>query len=443
MLLSKIYHKISSRNIRNELFFLETSQFWPLEKIREYQLRKIKRLLIHCYDYVPYYRNLLNEIGAVPDDIKTFSDFSKIPVLTKKLIKQNFDRLISANKSQHNLIPNATGGSTGEPLHFFQDKNYEAWANAARIRGIYNFPGFRYGDNTAILWGAMNEVKEDFSLIERAKSFLKDGEIYLNAFNMSENRMRSFLKLCRLTRPIIVRGYVTALNEFAKFLDQTGEWFPRVKAVVFGAETADESTRNLAERIFKAPSFNTYGGRELSLIASECRAHNGLHEISENNYVEFEKINIRGYENAGNLIITNLNNHAMPFIRYKIGDIGIPSKLTTCSCGRGLPLIDKVIGRDTEVFNFYDGTKIAGEMFIHLMKDFPVNEYQFVQKSESCVMMRLKKGDNISTRLMSQIKETYSKYLPENVVIKFEELDKFEKTQTGKFRFVIRDFSKN
>jgi phenylacetate-CoA ligase len=234
---------------------------------------------------------------------------------------------------------------------------------------------------------------------------------------------------------------VTAINDLAMFLDENNLLFPKLKGVILCAETVDEKTQAYIEKIFEAPSYNTYGGRELSLIGMECSQKNGLHEVSENNYVEFEEINLEGYENAGELVITNLNNYGMPFIRYKIGDIGIPGSIDLCKCGRGLPLIKKVIGRTTEIFIFPDGTRIAGEMFIHLMKDLPLKEYQFIQVSDSRIVLRVKKSDKVSDDLRKRIIETYRKYLPENVALDFEEVNGFEKTATGKLKFVYRQIS--
>lgn len=439
MITAKWYQKISQKRLQERLNFLRQTQFWPYEKIREYQLGKLKRLLNHAYLHVPYYRKLFRETGMAPADVRSFQDFKQIPILTKNIIRENINSLIATNMSKEELLPNSTGGSTGEPLHFFQDAHYELWADAARIRGWYDLPGCEYGDTCAVLWGAMHEVKEDFSFWERLRDICKSGEIWLNAFNLSNERKLKFLKLCRVLKPKLLRGYVTAIKDMAMFLDEHGLSFPAIKGVVLGAETVDEQSQAYIERIFHAPSYNTYGGRELSLIAMECSCKNGLHEVSENNYVEFENIDLAGYENAGNLIITNLNNYAMPFIRYRIGDIGIPSTLDSCKCGRGLPLIAKVIGRTTEVFKFNDGTRIAGEMFIHLMKDFPLREYQFIQVSGSRVILRHKRSDNLSDDLKNSILHTYRGYLPKGVTLDFEEIDVFEKTVTGKFRFVLRN----
>ncbi|MFX0199558.1 MAG: hypothetical protein ACFFCW_25840, partial [Candidatus Hodarchaeota archaeon] len=225
------------------------------------------------------------------------------------------------------------------------------------------------------------------------------------------------------------------------FLDNERLRFPTLQGVILCAETVDNDSQSYIERIFNTPSYNTYGSREVGLIAMECSHKNGLHEVSENNYVEFEPIKLSGHNNVCKLIVTNLNNYAMPFIRYEIGDIGIPSPIEACGCGRGLPLIANIIGRTTEIFVFHDGTRIAGEMFIHLMKDFPVKEYQFVQVSNSRVILRLKDHETIDNDIKENIMATYKRYLPEGVNLDFEYVDGFNKTSTGKFKFVFTDIA--
>lgn len=399
----------------------------------------MKRLLWHAYMYVPYYGKLFAEMRATPDDIRSFCDFSRIPILTKDLIRNNFAAIQADNWPRSSFIKNSTGGSTGEPLQFFHDKSYELWADAARLRGWYDIAGADLGESCAILWGAVRDIHNDYSIFDRMKDYLISGEIYLNAFNLSNMRKEKFLNLCRYLRPRLLRGYVTAIRDFARYLEESGKSFPKIKGIILAAETVDPEIQEYIEQIFDAPSYNTYGGRELSLIAMECKCKNGLHETSENNYVEFEDIDIDGLKDCGNVIVTNLNNYAMPFIRYRIGDIGIKSKLNQCACGRGLPLIERIIGRSTDIFKFKDGTKIAGEMFIHLMKEFPIEEYQFIQNSYTKITLRTTCKKILDAELRDVIGATYRRYLPDGVTLIVEVVDNIRKTATGKFRFVYSD----
>jgi phenylacetate-CoA ligase len=418
---------------------LHKSQYWSREEIRRYQFTKLSQLLDHAFTNVPYYRKIAEQLGITFRDIRSLVDLQLLPALSKEIIRNNFDQLMAVNIPEKERIANATGGSTGEPLHFFQDKKYDVWADAARLRGWYQIAGCDFWDPCAVLWGAMHEVKADFTLRERVRDYIKTGEIYLNAFNLSDDRKMAFIKMCRVIKPKLIRGYFSAVKELALFISENKLVFPPVKGVILCAETVDDLSRAKIEEAFKSTAFNSYGGRELSLIAMECEHKNGLHEVSENNYVEYEPIDLQGYERAGNLLITNLNNYAMPFIRYRIGDIGIPSTLEKCACGRGLPLIERVIGRTTEVLTFKGGIKIAGEMFIHLMKDFPVREYQFVQVADDRVQLRYPVTSPLDDSLKEKIRDQYKGYLPEGVLVEFVEVDKIEKTVTGKFRFVLRE----
>lgn len=439
MITAKWYQRTREWRSSAILRRLRKSQYWTIDRIREYQWKKIVTLLQHAYDNVPYYRRIFHARSVTPDDIKSFDDLERLPVLTKLQIRENFGDLVAQNVSPAKLILDATGGSTGEPLHYYQDRHCRQSSAAAIMLGWYEFAGCSYGDRCAVLWGAERDVHSDFTLLERTRQLVRYGEYQLNAFNLSDERKNSFIKWCRWFRPKLLRGYFTAIMDLASYLHENDISFPKVEGVILCAETVEKDSQTFIERIFQAPSYNTYGSRELGLIAVECAEKTGLHEMSDSNYVEFEPIDLPGYPNAGNLIITNLNNYAMPFLRYRIGDIGVPGSENTCSCGRGLPRIAKVIGRSTEIFKFHDGTKIAGEMFIHLMRNFSVREYQFVQVSDCKMILRLAGPEARDSALQSQILEAYRTQLPPDVSLEFKEVDRFDRTATGKFRFVYKD----
>ncbi|MFH1919640.1 MAG: hypothetical protein ABIP48_07155 [Planctomycetota bacterium] len=439
MITARTYQLLRHRDRARLQARLRQTQFWSPDRIRRYQFLKLKRMLRHAYRNVPYYRRMMDDCGAVPADIRNFDDFARLPVLTKSDIRQNVDAMVDARAPADRLVANATSGSTGQPLRFYQDERYELWADAARTRGWYEMAGCRRGDRCAVLWGAMNDIKTDYSLAERLRDLFLDGEVKLNSGNLSDRRKEAFLRWCRALRPRLLRGYFTAVKELARYLDQSGGRFCDLRGIVLCAEMGDEPSREYIERVFRTRSYNAYGCREVSLIAMECSCRTGLHEVSENNYVEFESIDLPGYPGAGNLIVTNLNNYAMPFVRYRIGDIGVPGSDSVCECGRGQPRMAKVIGRTTEVFHFHDGTKIAGEMFIHLMKDLPVDEYQFVQVSDSKVVLRLKRREAADEQLREIVLKTFRDYLPCCVPLDFEAVDRFEPTAAGKFRFVFVD----
>jgi phenylacetate-CoA ligase len=264
----------------------------------------------------------------------------------------------------------------------------------------------------------------------------------MNAFSMSDERNRTFLKWCSRLRPQLLRGYVSALLDYARFLEENHLRFPPLKGIILGAERVDEEDQRTLERVFGAPAFNTYGGREMALMAMECDHKCGLHEVSENNYLEFEPVGLADYENAGNIIVTGLHNFAMPFIRYRIEDIGVPGESGTCACGRGLPRIARVLGRTVEVFTFHDGTRMSGILFLHIMRDFPIDEYQFIQTSDRRILLRARLEGGVPDEMRDTILRAYTRLLPDGVTLDFEEVDAFERTASGKFRFIYADHTK-
>jgi len=434
MLTSRIYQGVLMRNARNDLRRILETQYWSEDRIREEQLRKIRELLHHAYHHVPYYTELFKNIGAHPEDIRSLELYSKLPVLTKAIIRENSGNLAANNAKAEDRIANATGGSTGEPLQFLQDRRYLNAADAARLWGWHHVTGCKIGDLSAILWGAVRDIKSDFALSERLRDFLTLGEMPLNAFNLSEDRMHNFLKWCKAFRPRILRGYVSAVREFASYLERNNIRLKGLRAVILCAEAVDPTTQSYIERVYGVQSFNSYGGRELSLTAIQCAASSELHEVSLNNYVEFADPPDPTSTRAKMLIVTNLNNYTMPFIRYEIGDLGMPGTPGPCSCGRGLPRIKSVVGRTTEILSFGEGTRIAGEMFIHMMKELSLGEYQFVQKASNLLVLRTIKA--ISDEQKNAICKLYSPLLPSGVTMDFQQVSAFPKTPTGKFRFV-------
>jgi len=443
LITAKLKHLLTNRDEVRLQKFMRSSQYWSEEEVRAHQRVKLTKLLVHASERVPYYQKLFKELGAHPSDFSELETFKTFPVLTKSIIRENFEDLISTDASERGLIKNSTGGSTGEPLVFYQDRRFHAFADAARIRGWYEAPGFKAGETMGVIWGDMRDVGDDYSASQRIATVLRSGEVLLNAFNLSEERMYRFYRWLCLFSPKLLRGYVTALVDFAAFLERRGLALPTVKGVVLCAETVSPEVQRYLERVIGAPSYNTYGGRELSLIAFECGAKMGLHEVSENNLVELEPIETSHAENLCEIVVTNLNNYAMPFIRYKLGDLGVPSKKGECSCGRGLPLIERIVGRTTEVMRFADGTAIAGEMFIHLMKDIGLRQYQFVQQDENSVTLRMHRDEALDGTLVNRIREVYGPFLPSSVKLKIEPVECFNKTLTGKFRFVFSEIARD
>jgi len=398
------YYSLRGRRYSQYRRLLNHSQWWSLERIREFQWRELQRLLEHAFHSVPYYQKKYALAGIELGDIKTQDDFAKLPPLTRDEINDHRSELCATKTSQR-LIPHATGGSSGVPTRFLITVDSYDWRSCVSARA-YSWSGYRTGDPALYLWGA--PVGRN-SRLKSAKlncyRFLRR-ELVIPTFSQTPELWRQTLQRALRFRPKLIVGYVSSLEQFARFLLEERCAIPGVRAVIAAAEPVYESTRQLVLQAFRAPLFNTYGSREFMSIAAECDRHDGLHIHSENLLVETELDGDRG---PSEFLVTDLHNYGMPFIRYRIGDIGRLSQ-ATCPCGRGLPLLHGIEGRVLEVLRTREGRIVPGEFFPHLMKDAPeVKEFRVHQASLDEIVVSVVLSRELSATSQGLLRQETSK----------------------------------
>lgn len=410
---------------RERLALLLESQYWPGERLRQLQLQKLQQLLEHCHASVPFYRRRFERAGFIPSDIHIPGRFERIPVLEKSEIQSAGAEMISTSASSADLLPDATGGSTGRPLAFFHDRNYWEWEKAAAIRAWKYFPGQSEHTIEAVLWGSERDIRRSLSPLQLLKRVVRLRKLELNTFELDEDRVQRFLRHYRILRPKILRGYASSLFFMARYLERTGVRLPPPKAVVSAAETLWPEMRQTVEHVFSAPVFDSYGCREVSQIATECEAHDGLHLVVENQYVELLD---------GQILVTNLNNFAMPFLRYRIGDVATSILDESCRCGRSSPRLMGLRGRESEMIHLPNGKVVHGEYFTHLF-------YGLLDVSEFSVEYHPKQGEVVV--LCSDLTPTRQALLRARIKedfdfsnIAFAPTAAAAKSPQGKYRFV-------
>jgi phenylacetate-CoA ligase len=413
--------------VRKKLEFLLESQYWGESRIREYQWDKLQKIIRHSYEHVPYYRNAFEKLGLVPEDISSFEAYAQLPVLTKAEIQDRFDDLVADNVDRSALALNSTGGSTGVPLNFYQDDNYVQWADAARLRAWRYMAGVGEKELEAVLWGAVRDIGTGITFKQLLYNFVREGTLTLNTFDLDVPKLTEYLKYFNLLKPSIVRGYASSLYYVACHIEKEGVRIHKPKAVISSTEVLHARMRETIERVFGAKVFDSYGCRELSQIATECEAHNGMHLVFENQYVEVS---------GEDILLTNLNNFAMPFLRYKVGDLASSIDASPCSCGRHAPRIVNLLGRDNDNIELADGKVINGEFFEFLFFGIAsVIQYQVVyRRSADRLQVKLHLRDD-SVDAGGIVKEIMrEKFNYDKVDIVYS--DTFDKTPTGKLRFV-------
>jgi phenylacetate-CoA ligase len=211
------------------------------------------------------------------------------------------------------------------------------------------------------------------------------------------------------------------------------------RSIVVGGEKLHGFQRQVIEEVFQSPIFETYGCREFMLIGAECDRHEGLHLTAENLLVEVLDDDGRptpaGEE--GNVVITDLYNYGMPFIRYANGDRAIAG-WGTCSCGRGLPLLKKVTGRSLDILTTPDGHRVPGEFFPHLLKDFPaIERFQVVQEEPELIRLKIVANGNWCAADEADVKREVEKVVGNTVRFLIERVDEIPLTRSGKLQVVV------
>jgi phenylacetate-CoA ligase len=385
---------------------MERSQWRSPEEVQARQWEQLRALLDHAHRTVEYYRSEWDRLGIRPGEISSPSDFARLPVIDKPLIREHRDRLLSTAFRREELVRSATGGSTGSPLQFFYNRDSYQRRLAAAMRGD-SWAGWQFCAPEFYIWGVTLMPQ---SRISRLRSRLYHGAIrrsVLNCFDLSAERIEAVVRQFNRFRPRVVVGYSNAVYEFARFVQRAGLSLHRPEGVICSAEKLYPHQRALIEEVLGTRVFERYGCREVMMIGAECDRHEGLHVASDNVYVEVVR-NGRLCEpgEAGEILLTDLHNYGMPLIRYKVGDLG-SWKGRDCSCGRGLPLLNPLEGRSVDVITTPGGRIVSGLFFPHLFKDFPaIQTYQVVQETREEVTVRLvleRPMEGEETRLLQEI----------------------------------------
>jgi phenylacetate-CoA ligase len=413
-------------------------QYDSPQDIRQRQWAAIQRIVEHAYATVPYWRQTFDELGKRPEDIRQAHEFASLPVLEKSTIRQRGKELLSTTyQDEKSLHQKRTSGSTGVTLTVTVDEAAQQWKRASTVR-FDEWTGWRLGQRVAMLWGNPEYRKRGWrgylrnALLERAR--------YLDTLKMDEAQMARFAHELRRRPPALILGHAHSLFLFAEFLRPMGGPRFRPRGIISTAMVLHDWQRKTIEDVFRCKVTNRYGCEEVSLIASECERHDGLHINADGVYVEILRPDGTPCDpgEAGSVVVTDLANRAMPIIRYKVGDTAAMSA-RLCPCSRGLPLLERLMGREADYVVTPAGEYISG---ISLTENFAVlvpgvTQIQIVQEQVDDFVFRIVRGSDFGPASRSKIHQLVEQRFGPGVNYRCEFVERIPQEPSGKYRFCI------
>jgi phenylacetate-CoA ligase len=413
----------------------EHLQWLDQQELEKIQFENLKRIIVHAYYNTSYYNQLFDDVKFDPSKFVAPTQIKQIPILTKEQIQTKINEIVSRGYKKESLIKFQTGGSTGKSLTVYSDRNRLERALASTYM-CFKWAGWNIGEPIGRIWGNPPLAK---NLKEKLRNLVIQPYIWLDTIDLNKASMLEFVKKWEKIKPTLLHGHSHSLFEFSKYLK--GKKIKlRPKGIISTSMMLLPSERSVIEDAFEIKVTDLYGCEEVGLIACECNRHEGMHLNIMNLFIEFIKkdgsIAMPGEE--GDIVITSLTNYGMPLIRYRIEDIGIPSA-HRCSCGRGLPLMQKVTGRVADFLVKEDGGLVAGVSLIErtLTKIIGLSQIQIIQKEVNNFHLNIVRNENYNEKSRFELIREFKKVFGNKTNLHIHLVDKIKQEKSGKYRFSI------
>lgn len=412
-----------------------------LERMTESEFRRFTAdastsIAVHAFDNSPFYRDLYSEAGFERDDVAEVENFARLPVVTKNRLREAGDAVLARNIPSARALISQTGGSTGSPLSV---RNDAAAPTAAMWWRIYSWWNVHPADDMAFIYRQLRHGRD--ALLYKAQ-WWPSRHMHLDARAITESSMESFITEWQRVNPRLLVAYVEGATAVAAHLERTQRTLSTA-AVSVTAAMLQPGQRELLERNFNAPVFDTYRSAEIPWIAAECAAHDGLHVAADQRRVEIvdaDGVHV-GADREGSVVVTDYSNEAFPLVRYEMGDRS-RTVAGACACGRVFPRIAPVQGRIADVLLTPSGKRITGGLS-GLFLDSPgaIRQMQIVQHSDLSVTLRFVPDEPGSAFEASAVAAGRLRALLDGEVsVNVEEVESIIST-AGKARLVISEVS--
>jgi phenylacetate-CoA ligase len=375
-----------------ELDLIRSIEHSP-EKIRAVQRERLEALLRHAWTETDYYREVLEDCGAVRSGRVNLDRFTEIPFLTKKIMREQRERLRARSLSQgRRAFANRSGGSTGQPVDFWQDNVY--WDVTIATRSYhFSMAGKELGEREMKVWGSDRDLFAGTIGMKAKLENLVYNRRFEQCFHLPEQQILKIIDHINGWKPKLLWCYRDGIYAVARYINERGIRIHSPAAVVLGGATIYPFMREEIGKAFGSMVISAYGSREVGAAACECGPDRGHHVAAQSHVIEAIDEDERPVmEREGELAITPLMNFAMPLIRYRIADRG---RLTdrACPCGRGFPVLDALSGRVMEALTNSKGEHVDSGFIMYVLTYMAergyMSKFQIVQEEDGSITINV------------------------------------------------------
>lgn len=416
--------------------WLNKTQWYDKKKLRQIQLNCLKDIIRHCYNTVPYYRELMDRIGIGPESIHTLADIEKFPVLSRKDVLEANGSLISTKYPKWTLHRAHTGGTTGAPLDIYRNL-FSIGTEHAFVRRQWDWAGIGLNDRCAYLTGRIVAPPDSTDgPLHAYDPFAR--ELILSTYHLSAETARAYLKTMKEYRVSGIFGYPSSVFLLARVcLDCRIDM--KLRAALTSSETMTYAMRDTISEAFNCDVFDFYGAAERVCYIHTCQ-RGSYHIVPEYGLTELIPESDSDKQ-CCKVIATGFWNYAMPLIRYDTGDVVIKSE-KTCPCGRAYPVVKSVRGRQGDVIRTPSQREFGCAILTHLLYGTGhIVESQIIQDRLDQIVIEYVPCPRFAREDLNTFKQLIKKHLPSELDVQLKQVDSIKRTQSGKLRPVVSNLT--
>ncbi|MEM3702980.1 MAG: phenylacetate--CoA ligase family protein [Candidatus Bathyarchaeia archaeon] len=419
---------------------------WNHDRLVDYQSRKVREIVKYAYDHVPFYHSSFRQLGLKPDEIRSVEDLKKLPIVRKGELQKNAGKTTSEEFCSTKLIVESTSGSTGQPLLYYLTKSENEFRKAKLLRANIGC-GQKPRDRWVVITSPLYARRSSMAGIQKLLGIF--APMTASVFDGTDEQ----IALVNRARPDVLEGYSSSLLLMAKEIEKKGIAVSKPRMVIGGADLLGDHERFFIEKMFDAPFYDQYGCNELEVLAWQCQEKGEYHIDADTVVMEF--LDDNGEEVAsgetGEIVCTSLFNRAMPFIRYAVGDVGVPSEENECSCGRTFPLMKLVEGRKDSFIVLPNNRVVSPWVFLLLMREFRffshIDQYRVIQKRVNLLEFQVKMKEFVVDReiVKDELVKHFRKALNvtgDELALEVEFVNDVSLTKSGKLATVVSEIEK-